>query len=135
METDATGSSIATPVLNIQVLVKGPLPDGTFQVSYNPPPGPNGYQFPKGTTAGIYNFNIVGNHHQFVGYGYVANQSALPAKVSPSQGNLPQPLTSLPLIYFFDSLQTGHLTLYFQHVSGARFSDDPQVGNDGQTGG
>ena len=135
MHATTNGTSNRTPVLDIQVHVKGPLPNGQFEVHYTPPPGPQGFQLPKGAPAGIYNFVIADHTHQFIGYSYVANDSVLPAKISPSQGNLPQPLTAMPMIFFFDSTQTGHLTLYFQHVDGTRFSDDPQVGNDGQTGG
>lgn len=117
----------------IYITIIDPDNNGRYQATYSPPPGINGYQFPKETEQGIYDFQVVTEGFEIVQYAYKLKKGDKPF-IMPVPGRI-KATRNLRLDFVFGSAtDTGDIEFKF-HKEGreVEFDGDPQVGNDGQT--
>lgn len=101
--------------------------------TYVPPPHANhGYQFaPAGLAEGTYTFTVDAHCPGITGYVY-NNKTGTAPTITCSPTLSPQsPANTVTFTFKFTDTATGHLILSYADGS----AHDPQVGNDGQTGG
>lgn len=115
----------------ITVTIEGGVP------RFDPPPGKQGYQFVKNARRGVIVFSLESDDYLFSGCTYVpvkGNQPGLEARWGHAVRN-PKELV-VTFTYPEGVIHDGHLRLEYMHRT-SQHTDvmDPQVGNDGQTGG
>lgn len=118
----------------IQITITGPNKSGKYHATYNPPPGSEGYQFPKGTEQGTYVFQVVTPGFEICKYTYTVKKGAKPT-ITPAPGAITPPTRELTLDFVFGSKDdVGSIKFKFHRdIDDEQFDGDPQVGNDGQT--
>lgn len=127
---ESTGTP-QTPIINVDIHI-GPGRSGKLRtVTYDPPPGDKGYQFPRDSKTGQLHFHVVTPGYRIAGFKYQSQRGGTPG-MAPEPGLLPTPKRSLRIDFLFDRIQDGHLRLQFENAT-VQFSNDPQVGNDGDT--
>jgi hypothetical protein len=130
-ERTASLDSPNPPTIQVNVSI-APRQSGIgHTVSYDPPPGKRGYQFPRDSKDGLLQFTVVTPGYGISGYNYLATKGGRPG-MTPAPGSLKSPDARLDILFAFDAIQDGHLRLHLEGPND-QFHSDPQVGNDGDT--
>lgn len=121
------------PVTQFFVLVR--IEEGRY--TFDPPGGPNGYQFTKGTTRGTIVFRLESREFEFNGCSFhPTTKDGMPG-VEARWGAASRSKEELAATFDYPSgkLYEGHLHLFcINRRAGKSLVIDPQVGNDGETG-
>lgn len=123
-----------TPITLIRVTVSI---DENGNPVFDPKPGDNGYQFTKKTTRGVMVFTLASKEYLFCGCSFKPSQGGMPG-VEARWGDACRNRNELVVTFDFPNgrLHEGDLELGYIHPDQKTFGIvDPQVGNDGQTGG
>lgn len=122
-----------TPITLIRVTLH--IRDG--KPVFEPDPGETGYQFTRKVTRGVMVFTLASKEYLFCGCSFHPNQGDMPG-VDARWGDACRNRNELVVTFDFPNgrLHEGDLHLGYMHrdlhTTGIA---DPQVGNDGQTGG
>ena len=116
---------------NITITIVGGI------ATFDPPPGKQGYQFAKNARLGIIAFTLASDDYAFIGCTYVPVKGDMPG-VEARWGHAVRNTRELVVTFGYPEgvIHDGHLRLEYMHRT-SKHTDviDPQVGNDGQTGG
>lgn len=116
---------------NITITIVGGI------ATFDPPPGKQGYQFAKNARRGIIAFTLASDDYAFIGCTYVPVKGDMPG-VEARWGHAVRNTKELVVTFGYPEgvIHDGHLRLEYMHRT-SKHTDviDPQVGNDGQTGG
>ena len=100
--------------------------------TYTPAQPSQGYQFaPAGLAEGTYVFTVDRGGPGITGYTYKDKTGSTPTITTSPVLSTASPAMQVTFTFKFSGTATGHLKL--QYADGSEH--DPQVGNDGQTGG
>ncbi len=116
---------------NITITIVGGI------ATFDPPPDKQGYQFAKNARRGIIAFTLASDDYAFIGCTYVPVKGDMPG-VEARWGHAVRNTRELVVTFGYPEgvIHDGHLRLEYMHRT-SKHTDviDPQVGNDGQTGG
>lgn len=105
--------------------------------TFDPPPGKQGYQFAKNARRGIIAFTLASDDYAFIGCTYVPVKGDMPG-IEARWGHAVRNTKELVVTFGYPEgvIHDGHLRLEYMHRTEKHTHViDPQVGNDGQTGG
>ncbi|MGN6151134.1 MAG: hypothetical protein ACTHOH_03880 [Lysobacteraceae bacterium] len=116
---------------NITVIIEGGV------ARFDPPPGKQGYQFAKNARRGVIVFTLASDDYRFSGCNYTPQKGDFPG-IEARWGHATRNPGELVVTFTYPEgvVHDGHLRLeYMRRSDKITQVVDPQVGNDGQTGG